>query len=109
MPNALLPIGKPPGATANPNITWHPRGPSALLGFVSVHGAFRNFAPEAAKSIKGRVLILHGAEDPVAPMDELNAVISQFRAAKMDFEVNLYRRHRARVYEPAEPLRGARR
>ena len=61
-----------------------------LLGFVSVHGSFRNFAPEAAKNIKGRVLILHGAEDPVAPMEELNAVISQFRAAKVDFEVNLY-------------------
>jgi dienelactone hydrolase len=61
-----------------------------LLGFVSVHGAFNNFAPEAAKNIKGRVLILHGAEDPVAPMEEVNAVISQFRAAKVDFEVNLY-------------------
>jgi len=61
-----------------------------LLGFVSVHGAFQNFAPEAAKNIKGRVLILHGTEDPVAPMDEVNAVISQFRAAKVDFEVNLY-------------------
>jgi dienelactone hydrolase len=61
-----------------------------LLGFVSVHGAFRDFAPEAAKNIKGRVLILHGAEDPVAPMDELNVVISQLRAAKINFEVNLY-------------------
>jgi dienelactone hydrolase len=61
-----------------------------LLGFVSVHGSFRNFTPEAAKNIKGRVLILHGAEDPVAPMAELNAVITQFRAAKVDFAVNLY-------------------
>jgi len=61
-----------------------------LLGFVSVHGAFNNFSPDAAKNIKGRVLILHGAEDPVAPMSELNAVISQFRTAKVDFEVNLY-------------------
>lgn len=61
-----------------------------LLGFVSVHGAFQNFAPEAAKNIKGRVLILHGTEDPVAPMDEVNKVISQLRAAKVDFEVNLY-------------------
>lgn len=61
-----------------------------LLGFVSVHGAFQNFTPEGAKNIKGRVLILHGAEDPVAPMDELDKVISQFRAAKVDFEVNLY-------------------
>ena len=61
-----------------------------LLGFISVHGAFRDFAPEAAKNIKGRVLILHGAEDPVAPMKELDAVIDQFRAAKVNFEVNLY-------------------
>lgn len=61
-----------------------------VVGFISVHGAFRDFSAEAAKNIKGRVLILHGAEDPVAPMDELNALISQFRAAKVNFEVNLY-------------------
>ena len=61
-----------------------------LLGFISVHGAFRNFTPEAAKNIKGRVLILHGAEDPVAPVEELNALISQLRSAKVNFEVNLY-------------------
>ncbi|HEV2522379.1 MAG TPA: dienelactone hydrolase family protein [Candidatus Acidoferrales bacterium] len=61
-----------------------------LLGFISVHGAFRDFAPEAARNIKGRVLILHGAEDPVAPVEELNALISQLRAAKVNFEVNLY-------------------
>jgi dienelactone hydrolase len=61
-----------------------------LLGFVSVHGAFRDFSPDGAKNIKGRVLILHGAEDPVAPMEELNHVISQFRAAKVNFEINLY-------------------
>ena len=68
-------------------------GAQSAITFTSstaVHGAFRNFAPEAAKNIKGRVLILHGAEDPVAPMEELNAVVSQFRAAKVDFEVNLY-------------------
>jgi len=61
-----------------------------LQGFISVHGSFRDFTPEAAKNIKGRVLILHGAEDPVAPMEELNQVISQLRAAKVNFEVNLY-------------------
>ena len=61
-----------------------------ILGFISVHGAFANFTPEMAKNIKGRVLILHGAEDPVAPMAEVDSVISQLRAAKVDFEVNLY-------------------
>jgi dienelactone hydrolase len=61
-----------------------------LLGFISVHGAFQNFTPEGATKIKGRVLILHGTEDPVAPLTEVNALVSQLRAAKVDFEVNLY-------------------
>lgn len=61
-----------------------------LVGFVSVHGAFADFTPEMAKNIKGRVLILHGAEDQVAPMPELDKVIAQLRGAKVDFEVNLY-------------------
>ena len=43
-----------------------------------------------AKSIKGRVLILHGMEDPVAPLEEVNALISQLRGAKVNFEVDLY-------------------
>ena len=61
-----------------------------LVGFVSVHGAFANFTPEMAKNIKGRVLILHGAEDQVAPMQELDKVIDQLRGARVNFEVNLY-------------------
>jgi dienelactone hydrolase len=61
-----------------------------LVGFISVHGAFQNFSPDAAKNIKGRVLILHGAEDPVAPMEEVNNLVSQLRAAKVNFELNLY-------------------
>ena len=61
-----------------------------IVGFISVHGAFQNFTPEAAKNIKGRVLILHGAEDPVAPLEEVTALVSQLRAAKVNFEVNIY-------------------
>lgn len=61
-----------------------------LAGFISVHGSFNNFTPDNAKNIKGRVLILHGAEDPVAPMEEVNALVSQLRAAKVNFELNLY-------------------
>ena len=46
-----------------------------LVGFVSVHGAFARFHyRKMAKNIKGRVLILHGAEDQVAPMTELDKV-----------------------------------
>jgi dienelactone hydrolase len=61
-----------------------------IVGMVSVHGSFRNFSPEAAKNIKGRVLIEHGAEDPVAPLSEVNAVIEQFRAAKVNWQLDLY-------------------
>jgi dienelactone hydrolase len=61
-----------------------------LAGFISVHGAFNNFTAERAKNIKGRVLILHGAEDPVAPMEQVNILVSQLRAAKVDFELQLY-------------------
>src|ERR1700720_4166628 len=61
-----------------------------IVGMISVHGSFRNFSPEAAKSIKGRVLILHGAEDPVAPLPEVNALIDQLRPPKVNWELNLY-------------------
>jgi len=61
-----------------------------IVGMISVHGSFRNFTPEAAKNIKGRVLILHGAEDPVAPLTEVSALVEQLRAAKVDFELQLF-------------------
>jgi dienelactone hydrolase len=61
-----------------------------IVGVISVHGSFRNFTPEAAKNIKGRVLILHGAEDPVAPLTEVSTLIDQLRAAKVSFELQLF-------------------
>ena len=61
-----------------------------ILGTISVHGSFRGFAPEAAKNIKSKVLILHGSEDPVAPLPEVNALVDQLRAANVSFELNLY-------------------
>jgi dienelactone hydrolase len=61
-----------------------------ILGTVTIHGSFRGFPPEAAKNIKGRVLILHGAEDPVAPMSKVMALLDQLRAAKVSWELNLY-------------------
>jgi dienelactone hydrolase len=61
-----------------------------IAGMVSVHGSFRNFSPEAAKNIKGRVLIEHGAEDEVAPLPEVNTLINQLRAAKVNWQLDLY-------------------
>jgi dienelactone hydrolase len=61
-----------------------------IVGSVAIHGSFRGYPAEAAKNIHGPVLILHGAEDPVAPLSEVIALIDQLRAAKVAFELNLY-------------------
>src|SRR5712691_5781103 len=60
------------------------------VGMVAVHGSFRNFTPAAAKNIKGRVLILHGAEDEVAPLEEVNKLVADLRAAKVNWELEVY-------------------
>jgi dienelactone hydrolase len=61
-----------------------------VVGMVAVHGSFRNFTPGAAKNMKGRVLILHGAEDTSAPLTEVDLVLKELRAAKIDFEYQLF-------------------
>jgi dienelactone hydrolase len=61
-----------------------------IVGSVAIHGSFRGYPAEAAKNIHGPVLILHGAEDPVAPLSEVITLIGQLRAAKVAFELNLY-------------------
>jgi len=61
-----------------------------LDGVIPVHGSFRDFAPEAAKNIQGRVLILHGAEDQTAPLEEVNKLIADLRAAEVGWQLELY-------------------
>ena len=61
-----------------------------LAAVVPVHGTFRDFAPDGAKNIRGRVLILHGAEDTTAPLEEVNKFIADLRAAKIDWKLELY-------------------
>jgi dienelactone hydrolase len=61
-----------------------------IVGTVTIHGSFRNFQHEAAKNIHGRMLILHGAEDPVAPLNEVGILIQDLRNAKVGFQLELY-------------------
>jgi dienelactone hydrolase len=61
-----------------------------VVGTVTIHGSFRDFTPGAAKNIKGKVLILHGAEDPVAPLKEVDLLVSELRAAKVSWQLELY-------------------
>jgi dienelactone hydrolase len=61
-----------------------------LAGIVPVHGSFRNFTPADAKNITGPVLILHGAEDMTAPMEEVNKLMADLKAANVTYELQLY-------------------
>ena len=61
-----------------------------IVGTVTIHGSFRDFQHDAAKNIHGRMLILHGAEDPVAPLSEVNLLIEDLRAAKIGWQLELY-------------------
>ena len=63
---------------------------AAIVGTVTIHGSFRNFQHDAAKNIHGRMLILHGAEDPVAPLSEVNILIQDLRDAKIGWQLELY-------------------
>ena len=36
------------------------------------------------------MLILHGAEDPVAPLEEVNKVVGDLRAAKVNWELQVF-------------------
>ncbi len=61
-----------------------------VVGTVTIHGSFRNFTPGAAANIKGRVLILHGAEDKTAPLSEVDLVVQELRKTKVDWELELF-------------------
>jgi dienelactone hydrolase len=61
-----------------------------LLLHVSIHGSFDKYASGWAKTVKGRYLILHGAEDKGFPLTTVARVIDELRAAKVPFQYEVY-------------------
>jgi dienelactone hydrolase len=61
-----------------------------LLANVAIHGSFDNYTPGWAKNAKGMFLILHGADDPVAPLPVVGKVIDELRTAKLPFQLEVY-------------------
>jgi dienelactone hydrolase len=66
------------------------RSGTPVLAAVSFHGTLTTPTPDDAKNIKGRVLVLHGADDPVAPMTEVDGLIKEMRDARVNFQLELY-------------------
>jgi dienelactone hydrolase len=61
-----------------------------MQGFVSFHGGLDTPTPNDAKNIKAPVLVLHGAADPYAPKEQVDAMKKEFDTAKVKYEVVLY-------------------
>src|SRR5205085_11978755 len=57
---------------------------------VSIHGSFGGHEPGWGKNVKGRYLILHGAEDQGYPLPTINGVIDELRGAKVPFQLEVY-------------------
>ena len=66
------------------------RSGTPVLATAVFHGTLTTPTPEDAKNIKGRVLVLHGADDQTAPMAEVEALIKEMRAGGVDFQLELY-------------------
>lgn len=56
-------------------------------GAISFHGGLVSATPEDAKNIKGKVLVLHGADDKVETALKLH---EEMKAAKVDYQIVLY-------------------
>ncbi len=61
-----------------------------VSAFVSFHGSLTSPTPGDAKNIKGKVLVLHGADDPYVPDDEVKGFENEMRAAKVDWQLVKY-------------------
>jgi dienelactone hydrolase len=66
------------------------RSGAPVAATVSFHGNLDTPAPDDARRITGKVLVLHGADDPVVPPSELAAFQQEMRAAGVDWTLISY-------------------
>jgi dienelactone hydrolase len=61
-----------------------------LAATIAIHGSFHDHPAGWAQSMKGRMLILHGAEDVPYPLVRVDEVVKELRAAKAPFQLEVY-------------------
>ena len=75
----------------------------AIVGF---HSGLATSRPQAAKNIKGKVLVNIGAEDPIIPPEQRAAFESEMKAAGLDWRLQLYGGAGHSFTNPAADSRG---
>lgn len=66
------------------------RSGANVAGVVSFHGNLDTPNPNDAKNIKGRVLVLHGAADPLVPDEQVAEFVEEMRQANVDWQLVAY-------------------
>lgn len=66
------------------------RSGAPLKAVVTFHGSLNNPNPADAKNIKGKVLVLHGADDPFVKQDDVKSFMDEMRAAGVDWQLVQY-------------------
>jgi dienelactone hydrolase len=66
------------------------RSGADVAGVVSFHGSLDTPAPADAKNIKGKVLVLHGADDPGVPLKQVLDFNDEMKQAGVDYQIVLY-------------------
>ncbi len=66
------------------------RSGAEIAGVVGFHAILDTPNREEAKKIKGKVLILHGADDPLVPTDQVLAFQEEMRKANVDWQMVYY-------------------
>lgn len=68
------------------------RSGANIAGVVSFHGGLDTPNPADAKNIKAKVLVLHGADDPFVPEEQLKNFENEMRQANVDWQLISYGR-----------------
>jgi dienelactone hydrolase len=66
------------------------RSGAELRGVVSFHGGLDTEDPAQVGKVKAKLLVCHGADDPVAPAAQVQAFQEEMRKAQVNWQMNLY-------------------
>jgi dienelactone hydrolase len=61
-----------------------------IAGVVSFHGIFNKPGNTEGNSIRTKVLVLHGNDDPMVPHSDVNGLANELTAAKADWQIHAY-------------------
>lgn len=66
------------------------RSGADIKGAATFHGVLENPAPEDDRNIKAKILVLHGAADPLVKIEQVLGFWKEMDEAKIDWQLNVY-------------------